>query len=132
MPTTVPARVVIGVDVARFGRDRSVITVRRGNVVEDIQVYPYIDTMALAGRVVVAVRERNPDLVNVDEIGLGSGVVDRLQLTGCKNRAYPYTASTARCHPSAKLRAPIGGPRAIGCCASDSATGISASPTTRS
>ena len=49
MPTTVPARVVIGVDVARFGRDRSVITVRRGNVVEDIQVYPYIDTMALAG-----------------------------------------------------------------------------------
>ena len=99
MPTTVPARVVIGVDIARFGRDRSVITVRRGNVVEDIQVYPYIDTMALAGRVVVAVRERNPDLVNVDEIGLGSGVVDRLQEQGIPvhgfNSALPPVRETA-------------------------------------
>lgn len=99
MPATAPARVVIGVDVARFGRDRSVITVRRGNVVEDIQVYPYIDTMALAGRVVVAVRERNPDRVNVDEIGLGSGVVDRLQEQGIPvhgfNAALPPVRETA-------------------------------------
>lgn len=97
--------VVIGVDVARFGRDRSVVLVRRGNVVEDIQVFPYIDTMALAGRVVVAVRDRKPDLVYVDETGVGGGVVDSLREQGVRVRGFNGAASPQRKGVCANLRA---------------------------
>ena len=41
---------MIGVDVARYGSDRSVVLVRQGDIVQDIQVYPRLDTMELVGR----------------------------------------------------------------------------------
>ncbi len=88
--------VVIGVDVARFGQDRSVVLVRNGNVVDDIQVFPYIDTMALTGKVVEAVRQRNPDRVYVDESGLGGGVVDCLREQGLRVHDFNGASSPLR------------------------------------
>ena len=74
--------VVLAVDVARFGSDRSVILRRRGNLVEGIQTFREMDTMQLVGWVNAAIRESNPDYVCVDEIGVGAGVVDRLREVG--------------------------------------------------
>ncbi len=74
--------VVLGVDVARFGIDRSVIMVRRGNVVVDVQVYHGFPTTATTGQIVVTARDRHPRQVNVDATGLGSGVVDDLAQQG--------------------------------------------------
>ena len=76
------AEVILGVDVARFGADRSVILRRRGDRVEDIRVLRQMDTMQLAGWVAAAIRECNPAQVYVDEIGVGAGVVDRLRELG--------------------------------------------------
>ena len=75
-------KVILGVDVARFGADRSVILRRRGDRVEDIRVLRQMDTMQLAGWVAAAIRECNPAQVYVDEIGVGAGVVDRLRELG--------------------------------------------------
>ena len=74
--------VILGVDVARFGADRSVILRRRGDRVEDIRVLRQMDTMQLAGWVAAAIRECSPAQVYVDEIGVGAGVVDRLRELG--------------------------------------------------
>ena len=74
--------VILAVDVARFGDDRSVILRRRGDRVEDIRVLRQMDTMQLAGWVAAAIRECNPAQVYVDEIGVGAGVVDRLRELG--------------------------------------------------
>ena len=74
--------VVIAVDVARYGSDRSVILRRRGDSVEDIQALRQLDTMDLTGRVAAAIREYNPSRVCIDEIGVGAGVVDRLRELG--------------------------------------------------
>ena len=74
--------VVIGVDVARYGSDHSVILRRRGNRVEEIRAYNGQDTMALTGMVVAAIREHQPDQTCVDEVGIGAGVVDRLREQG--------------------------------------------------
>ena len=74
--------VILAVDVARFGADRSVILRRRGDCVEDIRVLRQMDTMQLAGWVSAAIRECNPAQVYVDEIGVGAGVVDRLRELG--------------------------------------------------
>ena len=75
-------KVILGVDVARFGADRSVILRRRGDRVEDIRVLRQMDTMQLAGWVAAAIRECSPAQVYVDEIGVGAGVVDRLRELG--------------------------------------------------
>ena len=73
---------ILAVDVARFGSDRSVILRRRGECVEDIRVLTQMDTMQLTGWVSAAIRECQPAEVRIDEIGVGAGVVDRLRELG--------------------------------------------------
>jgi hypothetical protein len=74
--------VVIGVDPARFGPDRTVIVVRQGRVAEVVASVKGQDTMATAGAVVKAIQEYHPTMVFIDEGGIGAGVVDRLHELG--------------------------------------------------
>ena len=97
--------VVVGVDVARFGSDRTVVLRRRGDRVESIQAFSRIDTMAVAGQVMVAVREHHPDLVNVDAIGVGGGLVDRLNEQGVPVTGVNVAAAPRRDPACANLRA---------------------------
>ncbi len=85
--------VVLGVDVARYGVDRSVIMVRRGDVVVDVQVYHGFPTDATTGQVVATAREHHPQQVNVDETGMGAGVVDPLRAQGFT--VYGFNGSAA-------------------------------------
>ena len=98
-------RVVIGVDVARFGSDRSVVAARRGDTVVSIQAFERIDTMAVAGQVMVAVRERRPERVNVDVIGVGAGLADRLREQGVPARDVNVSEPPRRDRTCANLRA---------------------------
>ncbi|SET75351.1 phage terminase large subunit [Paracoccus homiensis] len=82
-PTTVD-ELVLGVDVARFGDDRTVIKARRGR---DGTTMPAIkllraDTMQVAARVMAEIDRLNPDGVFIDEGGVGGGVVDRCRQMG--------------------------------------------------
>ncbi|HOL44470.1 MAG TPA: hypothetical protein PK659_09480 [Methanothrix sp.] len=76
------APAVVGMDVARFGSDRSCIAVRRGRRIERLQVYAKRDLMELAGLVVDAMRREGAQRAFIDEVGMGSGVVDRLREQG--------------------------------------------------
>ena len=86
LPASEGEDVILAVDVARFGSDRSVIMRRRGDRVEDIRVLRQMDTMQLTGWVSAAIRECNPAQIYVDEIGVGAGVVDRLRELGHRVR----------------------------------------------
>lgn len=73
---------IIGVDVARFGEDASVIWGRKGR---DARSTPPIllrgvDTMVLAARVAEEYLRTRADAIFVDEGGVGGGVVDRLRM----------------------------------------------------
>ena len=73
---------VMGVDVARFGDDESVICFRQGR---DAQSNKWIklrnvDTMTLAAHIVDAARWFHPDAIFVDGGGVGGGVIDRLRM----------------------------------------------------
>jgi len=70
--------VTIGVDVARYGGDESVACVRQGSAVLGCISWRGNDTMSSAGRVAALIREWSASVVNVDDIGVGAGVVDRL------------------------------------------------------
>ena len=97
--------VILAVDVARFGNDRSVILRRRGDCVENIQVLRQMDTMQVTGWVVAAIREHNPEQVYVDEIGVGAGVVDRLRELGHPVRGINVAHKARQDHRFINLRA---------------------------
>lgn len=73
-----PEQITIGVDIARFGTDRTVICIRRGNYVIALNQHTKLNTMRTTGLIVDAIHKYNPQTVNIDEIGIGAGVVDRL------------------------------------------------------
>ncbi len=74
--------VVLGVDVARYGDDESVIGLRRGPVGRIVKVLRKQDTMTTTGHVVIAKRDSSAETLNVDTDGLGAGVTDRLRELG--------------------------------------------------
>lgn len=70
---------LLGVDVARFGDDASVVVLRQGNRVSQPIAYHGLDTMQLAANVVLLANKVGADCVLVDGVGVGAGVVDRLR-----------------------------------------------------
>lgn len=74
--------VLLACDVARFGEDRTAVAVRKGNVILSVDTLDGTDLMTL----VAEIRRRKEDAgaqeIVVDVVGLGAGVVDRLQELG--------------------------------------------------
>lgn len=70
--------VVLAVDVARYGSDKTVVVSNVGGHVEVVDAYATMDTMEVAARVHKTAIELGADQVRVDGIGVGGGVVDRL------------------------------------------------------
>jgi hypothetical protein len=71
----------IGVDVARGGRDRTVITLRHAGWFAPQQVYPGSRTPdgEVVAQLVLAARGASPCRVNVDVIGVGASAFDALR-----------------------------------------------------
>lgn len=79
---TVYDPLIMGVDVARFGDNKTVIAFRRGYDARAIPLFKMhgADTMEVASRVMALFEEYKPDALFVDEGGVGGGVVDRLRM----------------------------------------------------
>lgn len=79
------AEIEIGVDVARFGDDETVIVPRIGLMVPFIRTYTKQDTMVTAGWAISAAKElmrtygRPRCTIKVDDDGVGGGVTDRIR-----------------------------------------------------
>lgn len=74
-------RIVWGLDVARFGSDRTALAKRWGNTLtEPVKSWRGKSTMEVCGLVMAEylASEHKPDIIAVDVIGIGAGVVDRL------------------------------------------------------
>lgn len=83
-PMDLPASgpVMIGVDVARFGDDKTVITVRQGRVLRMQKKFGKLDVEDVAGQVTQLVRNEllgEFAQIAVDTIGIGAGVADILR-----------------------------------------------------
>lgn len=74
--------VIMGVDVARFGKNDTVVCRRQGDKVFPLVSWNGLDTMQTAMRVAEAIKNYQPDAVMVDGVGVGGGVVDRLRMLG--------------------------------------------------
>jgi hypothetical protein len=83
----IPHMPIWGLDVARFGNNRTALAKRRANqLMEPVKSWAKRDTMEIAGLVMheyeSALTEERPSEILVDSIGLGAGVVDRLRELG--------------------------------------------------
>ena len=105
------APIVWGLDVARFGSDSSVLCKRKSNVVLGRQRWRNLDLMQLTGAVVAefnaAEFKEKPIEILVDSIGLGAGVVDRLQELGLPARGINVSESPAMGQTYLNLRAEL-------------------------
>lgn len=88
----VPAPVIWGVDVARFGSDRSAVAKRMANhLLEPVTSWQGLDIAQTSGRI-VAMYETTPNFLKpkeimVDAIGMGAGVADNLRAEGLPAKA---------------------------------------------
>lgn len=72
---------IMGVDVARFGSDSSVIFKRQGLVAFEPIIIRKFDNVAVAQLVAMQIVEFKPDAVFID-LGEGAGVIDKLRELG--------------------------------------------------
>ena len=104
----IDAGTVWGLDVARFGDDTTALAKRKGNILlEPVREWRKIDTMQVTGLVVKEYHEtpieNRPTSINVDVIGLGAGVVDRLSEIGLPVRGV-NVGEAAALDPSRYMR----------------------------
>ena len=76
------AALIIGVDPARGGVDSSAICRRKGRHAYKIEKYRGLNTMQLVGKLKMIIDKEHPMKMFIDCIGIGAGVVDRLQEMG--------------------------------------------------
>lgn len=83
---------VVGVDPARFGDDRTAIAFRRTRKVTKIDTFVKKDTMEVAGICAKILKNHQPAMMFVDVVGIGAGVVDRLRELGWGSKITPVTS----------------------------------------
>lgn len=103
---------VWGVDVARFGSDSSVLVRRKGNWVEEPQIWRGLDLMQLTGALVNEYTTAKsggiaPVEILIDVIGVGAGVVDRCRELNMPVRGVNVSESPALATRYQNLRAEI-------------------------
>jgi hypothetical protein len=80
-------QIVMAVDVARYGDDKTVISLRQGRKLIDQLKFRELNTMEVAATVAGVINAHKRagagiGAVFVDEVGVGAGVVDRLRMLG--------------------------------------------------
>ena len=86
---------IAGLDVARFGDDRTGLVIRQGGQIIHIETWRNKDTVQTAGKAISMYRSKLFDCVAVDVIGLGAGVYDMI-----KNAQVPCVAVNVSESPS--------------------------------
>lgn len=76
--------VSMGVDVARYGDDKTVFTILKDGNIELIESYPQTAITEVITRTIQLINdyEIDPNFVGIDSVGVGAGVVDGLKSQG--------------------------------------------------
>lgn len=108
----IDAKSIWGLDVARFGNDRTSLAKRKGNVLQEkVKSWRNLDTMEVTGRLKMEYdttpEAERPIVICVDVIGLGAGVVDRGRELGLPIRGINVSESPALTDQYKNLRAEL-------------------------
>jgi hypothetical protein len=111
VPIDEDAPLIVGIDVARFGDNYSVMCKRRGRVVTGFRKWKGLDLMQLTGAIMAEFeasggRDR-PEEILVDAVGVGGGLVDRLNELGLPVRGVNSSESPSMGATFLNLRAEL-------------------------
>jgi len=73
---------IVGVDPAGMGADRTSIAWRRGRCITKVESRRGLDTVEICGWIQRIIREDQPAKINIDTTGMGVGIYDRLMEMG--------------------------------------------------
>lgn len=96
--------VTFGVDVARYGNDRTALTIKKGNRIETLESWTHASIVDTVERIRLRASQYQPIDIRVDDTGVGGGVTDLLKTYGlpvtginyagkAKDQQYPNIAS---------------------------------------
>ena len=86
-------QLIAGLDVARFGGDKSVLLIRRGNKIESVHKWGKNTTIGLAEEVAELLLNTDVKQLVIDAVGVGAGVYDMLDNTlGSVIKVYEYNS----------------------------------------
>ena len=87
--------IIVACDVARYGRDKTVVVQRQGAVARILWKVQGRNTDEIAGWLHNHTTHHQPDFMVVDEVGVGAGVVDQLQKFNLgKTRLIPFSGGS--------------------------------------
>ena len=105
------AGIVWGLDVARFGTDKTALAKRQGQVITEVARWQGLDLMQTVGRVKAEYdglpSNLRPREILVDVIGMGGGVVDRLRELGLPVRGINVAEAPSMGSSYTNLRAEL-------------------------
>ena len=105
------SQAIWGLDVARFGSDKTALAKRKGNVITEVSSWQGLDLMQTVGRVKAEYDglplSLRPREILVDVIGMGGGVVDRLRELGLPVRGVNVAESPSMGDTYINLRAEL-------------------------
>ena len=93
--------VIFGVDIARYGNDRTALAVKQGNHLESITPWNYSSIPDTVARIEREADKWKPTAINVDDTGVGGGVTDLLRKDG-----YPVVPINYAAKPKAVEKYP--------------------------
>lgn len=96
--------VTFGVDVARYGNDRTALTIKKGNRIESLESWTHASIVDTAERIRLRASQNQPIDIRIDDTGVGGGLTDLLKTYGlpvtginyagkAKDQQYPNIAS---------------------------------------
>ena len=102
--TATDGPVTFGVDVARYGSDRTALTIKKGNRIETLESWTHASIVDTAERIRLRASQRQPIDIRIDDTGVGGGLTDLLKTYGlpvtginyagkAKDQQYPNIAS---------------------------------------
>ena len=102
--TPLDGPVTFGVDVARYGNDRTALTIKKGNHVETLESWTHSSIVDTGERIRLRASQYQPIDIRIDDTGVGGGLTDllkswQLPVTGInyagkpKDPQYPNIAS---------------------------------------
>ena len=111
-PSDPVGHLILGVDPAGKGADRTAIAWRKGGTVYKIEARRGLNTMEVTGLVAKIIRDDKPTKVNIDVGGLGVGVYDRLVEQGYGGVVYAvnFGGKPVEPPPLDETGKPAGGP----------------------
>ena len=96
--------VTFGVDVARYGNDRTALTIKKGNRIETLESWTHASIVDTGERIRLRASQYHPTDIRIDDTGVGGGLTDLLKSWGlpvtginyagkAKDPQYPNIAS---------------------------------------